>query len=173
MARQVCTCLLSATTGLLPAAMLSRSVSCGLLPVWVTAFAPPQLVHMPCMSPHTSRRSSKLNACRRRLPVQVMKDRCAALQCQLERMREQLVAAEGDNTSLRADLAGLLGARQEANTVREKLRQVQLDSSRRITELEADAADMSQQIMVSGRGAVLLECCLIQNSSCVDCRCGM
>jgi chromosome segregation ATPase len=77
-----------------------------------------------------------------------MKDRCAALQCQLERMREQLVAAEGDNTSLRADLAGLLGARQEANAAREKLRQVQLDSSRRITELEADAADMSQQIMV-------------------------
>jgi chromosome segregation ATPase len=82
-----------------------------------------------------------------------MKDRCAALQCQLERMREQLVAAEGDNTSFRADLAGLLGARQEVNAAREKLRQVQLDSSRRITELEADAADMSQQIMVSDRMA--------------------
>jgi hypothetical protein len=92
----------------------------------------PSLCYLPCLS------------------LQVMKDRCAALQCQLERMREQLVAAEGDNTSLRADLAGLLGARQEANAAREKLRQVQLDSSRRITELEADAADMSQQIMVSG-----------------------
>jgi hypothetical protein len=92
-----------------------------------------------------------------------MKDRCAALQCQLERMREQLLAAEGDNTSLRADLAGLLGARQEANAAREKLRQVQLDSSRRVTELEADAADMSQQIMV--RCAFL---CLSEGSAVAD-----
>lgn len=72
------------------------------------------------------------------------------MQSQTDRLHDQLVAAEGDNSTLRADVANLLGSRQEAAALREQLHHAQLDSNRHIADVEANAAELSQQLMVGG-----------------------
>ncbi|KAF8073075.1 hypothetical protein HT031_000736 [Scenedesmus sp. PABB004] len=97
------------------------------------------------------RRVAQLEGERAELAQQLgaLRDRAAALQAQHDRAREALAAAEGDNATLRGDVAALLGCRQELVEARDRLRQLQLESGRRAAELEAAAADLSQQLAFS------------------------
>lgn len=65
-----------------------------------------------------------------------------------DRLHNQLVSAESDNATLRNDVASLLGAQQELVDSRENMRQLQLDATRRIGQLESDISGLSQQLMV-------------------------
>jgi hypothetical protein len=90
--------------------------------------------------------------------VQAATQRCSVLQETSELLREQLASAQAEIAAGRGHTSELLAARQEVAELRERLRMLQIDSSRRVADADAAAADAGQQLMVSLCMLVLVQC---------------